>query len=109
MADSPISEFMSRMGTAFNPEKAAGIDGSIQLTLTGNQPDEWFITIKDNQCTINQGMATSPNLTVSAESVNLMKIFSGELDGMQAFLQGKLRIKGDINLAMKLMNLFKVQ
>jgi putative sterol carrier protein len=108
MADPTISEFMSRMGTAFVPEKAAGIDATIQFKLSGPQPGEWFITIKDNQCTISQGTASAAKLTVSADSDNFIKIFTGQLDGTQAFMQGKIKIAGDFSLALKLMGLFKI-
>jgi putative sterol carrier protein len=109
MADPTISDFIARMLTAFVPEKAAGIDATIQLKLTGAQPGEFYITIKDNQCTVNQGMANSARLTASADGGDLMKIFSGQLDGMQAYMQGKIRITGDMSLALKLLQLFKMR
>jgi putative sterol carrier protein len=109
MPDPTISEFMSRMAAAFNPEKAAGIDATIQLKLTGARPGEWFITIKDAQCTFSQGTANAAKLTVTADSDNLIKIFTGQMDGMQAFMQGKLRVAGDMSLALKLLNLFKIR
>jgi putative sterol carrier protein len=109
MPDPTISEFIARMTAAFVPEKAAGIDAVIQLKLTGAQPGEWFFTIKDNQCTVSPGMANAPRLTVSADSGDFIKIFSGQLDGMQAFMQGKIRIAGDMGLALKLLQMFRMQ
>ena len=108
MPDPIISEFIARMASAFIPEKAAGMDAVIQLKLTPDQPGEWFFTIKDNQCNFSQGLANAPRLTVSADSSDFIKIFSGQLDGMQAFMQGKIRIAGDMGLALKLLNLFKI-
>ena len=109
MPDPTVSDFIARMATAFIPEKAAGIDATIQLRLTGAQPGELFITIKDNQCTVSQGMANAAKLTVTADGGDLVKIFGGQMDGMQAFMQGKLRVAGDMKLALKLLNLFKMQ
>ena len=109
MPDITISEFIARMSAAFVPEKAAGIQATIQLKLTGTQPAEWFITIKDNQCTFSQGMAKAPRLTVSADAGDFIKIFTGQMDEMQAYMQGKIRILGDMNLALKLLKLFKMQ
>jgi putative sterol carrier protein len=108
MADPTISEFISRMANAFVPEKAAGIDASVQLKLTGAQTGEWFVAIKDNKCTISQGTAPAAKLTVTADSADFIKIFTGQMDGMQAFMQGKLKLAGDMNLAMKLVSLFKM-
>jgi putative sterol carrier protein len=109
MPDPTISEFIARMSAAFVPEKAAGVEGTIQLKLTGTQPGEWFIIIKDNQCTYNQGTVDAPRLTVAADFADFIKIFTGQLDGMQAFMQGRIRITGDMGLALKLLQLFKLQ
>jgi Putative sterol carrier protein len=40
------------------------------------------------------------------DSATLAGIASGETDGMQAFMGGKLRAEGDMMLAMKLSELF---
>ena len=109
MPDPTISEFMARMVVALIPEKAAGIDAAIQLKLTGAQAADWFVTIKDAKCTLTQGTAPAPKLTVSADSGDFVRIFSGQMDGMQAFMQGKLKVTGDMGLAMKLVGLFKME
>jgi putative sterol carrier protein len=109
MPDPNISEFMSRMTAAFVPEKATGIDATIQLKLTGAQAADWYVTIKDAKCTLSQGTVPVAKLTVTADSDNFIKIFTGQMDGMQAFMQGKLKIAGEMGLALKLLNLFKFQ
>jgi len=109
MPDPTILEFMTRMAAAFDPAQASGIDAAIQARLTGAQAEEWIVTIQDGKCNITPGIAPSPRLTVTCDSGDFVKIFSGQLDGMQAFMQGKLRIAGDMGLALKLLNLFKVR
>jgi putative sterol carrier protein len=109
MTEMTVQDFMSRMAGAFQPEKAVGLDASIQLKLTGAQPGEWLVLIKDGKCTVEQGSTPTARLTVTADSGDFMKIFTGQLDGMQAFMQGKLKLTGDMSVAMKLMSLFKVQ
>ena len=109
MADQTIQEFMSRMSGAFQAEKAVGLDVIIQLKLTGAQASDYFVVIKDSKCTLTQGTAPAAKLTVTADSGDFMKIFTGQLDGTQAYMQGKLRLAGDMNLALKLLNLFKMK
>jgi putative sterol carrier protein len=109
MPEPNISEFMARMGNALVAERADGIDATIQIRLSGDQAAEWYATIKDARCTLTQGSAPAAKLTVSADSADFVKIFSGQMDGMQAFMQGKLKIAGDMSLAMKLMGLFKME
>ena len=108
MPDPTVSEFMARLGAALVPGKAAGIDASIQVRLTGAQAGDWIVMIKDCRCTLSQGTDPAAKLTVSADSADFIKIFSGQMDGMQAFMGGKLKVTGDMGLAMKLMGLFKM-
>jgi putative sterol carrier protein len=58
---------------------------------------------------VARGEHPSPRMTLTADSSDYIKIFTGELDGMQAFMQGKIKLAGDLNLAMKLMQMFKIR
>jgi putative sterol carrier protein len=100
---------MSKMPGAFLPEKAPGMDAVIQFKFTGAEPGDWYATIKDGKVEVKQGEHASPKMTLTADSSDYVKIFIGELDGMQAFMQGKLKLAGDLNLAMKLTQMFKIR
>ncbi len=104
-----IPDLMSKMPGAFLPEKAVGLDAMIQFKFTGAEVGNWYATIKDGKCVVAQGDAPSPKMTLTADSADYVKIFTGELDGMQAFMQGKIKLGGDLNLAMKLMQMFKTR
>ena len=108
MADLTVKELFERMPEAFVPAKAAGIDADIQFKFTGAEAGERYVTIKDGAIQVNEGTCAAPKLTVSADSGDIVKIFTGKMDGMQAFMSGKLRVAGDMSLAMKLMGLFKI-
>lgn len=105
-----ISDLMSKMPGAFLPEKAQGVDATIHFKFTGENPGEWNAVIKDGQCEVAQGIPSkAPTMTLTADSADYVKIFTGELDGMAAFMQGKIKLGGDLNLAMKLMQMFKIR
>lgn len=104
-----VAEMFAKMPAAFLPEKASGVDTVIQLKLSGEQAGDWYLTIKDSQCAVAQGVHPSPKLTLSAAGEDAVKVLTGELDGMQAFMQGKLRLQGDLNSGMKLMSLFRIK
>ncbi len=103
-----IEKLMGLMPKAFVPEKAAGIDAVIQYNLSGEQGGDWIITIKDDACTTEQGVAENPRLTLIADAGDYIDILTGKLNAMSAFAGGKLKLKGDLNLAMKLMDFFKL-
>jgi len=104
-----IADLMSKMPAAFLPAKAPGLDAVIQFNFTGDEPGEWYASIKDDKVEVKQGQHESPQMTLTADSSDYIKIFTGELDGMQAFMQGKLKLAGDLNLAMKLTQMFKIR
>jgi putative sterol carrier protein len=103
-----IDDFMNKIPTAFRPEKAAGVNAVISFHLTGDQAGDWMVTIHDQTCSVEKKTATSPRLTLTATSKDCMDVLTGKLDGMRAFMQGKLRVTGDTGLAMKLTSFFKM-
>lgn len=109
MADAlTIDEVMSRMPAAFQPEKAEGVEAVIQYHLAGEEAGDWVVTIGGGTCEVEQGEADEPTLTLRADSEDYLKVISGELNAMSAFAGGKLKLQGDLSLAMKLMNYFKL-
>lgn len=109
MSEITVKELMARMPKAFLPDKAKGVDAVVQYHLTGEEGGDWVITIKDGQCTVEEGVAENPRLTLTADAQDYKDIILGKLDGMKAFMQGKLQLKGDLNLAMKLTSFFKLR
>jgi putative sterol carrier protein len=104
-----IETLMSKMPGAFLPEKAPGLDAVIQFKFTGEEAGDWYAAIKDGAVTVEKGEHASPKMTLTADSGDYVKIFTGELDGMKAFMEGKLKLAGDLNLAMKLTQMFKIR
>ena len=104
-----IADLMNKMPGALIPEKAAGADSVVHFKFTGAEPGEWNAVIKDGKAVVAQGIPHSkPTMTLTADSSDFIKIFTGEMDGMQAFMQGKIKLAGDLSMAMKLMQMFKV-
>lgn len=103
-----IEELMSKMPAGFDPEKAAGLVAVIQFKFTGEQPGEWYADVNDGKVDVKQGAHPNPKMTLSADSADFLKLTQGELDPMQAFMQGKLKLSGDMSLAMKMAQLFKM-
>ncbi len=109
MSEITVKELMARMPKAFLPEKAKGVDAVIQYHLGGDEGGDWIITIKDGKCTVEEGVADNPTLTLEADAQDYKNVILGKLDGMAAFMQGKLKLKGNLNLAMKLTGFFKLR
>ena len=90
------------------PEKAGTTKAAIQFDLSGDQGGRWWVKIHDGVAESGKGDAPeTPNLTLLADAGDWVKIMTGQLDGTAAFMQGKLKIKGDMGLAIKMQSLFK--
>lgn len=102
-----FDDLKERLPEAFQPDKAAGVDATIQFNLSGEGGGEWFLVIKDGELEVEAGTAENPKLTIAAEAQDMLDIFTGKLNAMAAFSGGKLKLSGDLGLSMKLMNFFK--
>ena len=101
-----IAELMSNMPRAFIPESAQGMDAVIQFMFMGEESGEWFAVIKDGKCMVQQGVHPSPTTTLTTDSSEYMTIVTGELNGMQAYMEGQIEVTGDLTLAMNLRRMF---
>jgi putative sterol carrier protein len=110
MADElTIAKLMERMPKAFLPEKAAGVEATIQFHFTGAEAGDWTTHIAGGKCTVEKGQIDNPTLAVTVDSADWIAVISGKLNAMSAFAEQKLKLKGDLGLAMKMMNYFKLQ
>ena len=100
-----VKDLMERMPGALIPEKAEGVDAVIQFHL-GEAGGDWICTIKDQTCTAEPGVFEEPNLSLTAEAADYIDMITGKLNPMTAIATKKVILKGDLNLAMKYMNLF---
>jgi len=100
-------QIVEAMPSYFLPEKAGATNATIQFDLSGTHAGKWWVKIHDGKAETGKGEAEAPNLTLSADSDNYVKIFTGQLDPTSAFMQGKLKIKGDMGLAIKFQSMFK--
>src|ERR1700687_4878707 len=89
-------------------EKAGSTKATIQFDLSGDGGGKWWMKIHDGVAESGKGEAPEPaSLTMLADAGDWVKIAMGKLDGTAAFMQGKLKIKGDMGLAIKYQSLFK--
>lgn len=110
MADQiTVQELMNRMPKAFLPETAAGVEAVIQYHLSGEEGGDWVVTIRDQKCTVEMGTTPNPTMTLRADAQDYKDIILGKLDAMAAFMQQKVKLSGNLNLALGLTKYFKMR
>ena len=101
-------EIIAGMPSAFSAEAAGDMMADIQFCVSGKEPGNYYLHIQGAACTFYEGTSKTPKLTIHTPSEVWVAVSNGELDGQQAFMQGKYRAEGDFSLLMKLNDLFRV-
>jgi putative sterol carrier protein len=96
------ADLLKKLPSAFNADAASGVDATMQF----NCSTPVNIVIKNGSCTANDGTAGNADVTVTMEDDDLVALMKGELNGMTAFMTGKLQIEGDLMLAQRMFGFF---
>lgn len=86
----------------FKPDKAKGIDTVVQMDIKGLHGGNWTVTIRDQRMEVAEGASPSPKLTIEMAEADFLDLVNGKLHGTTAFFTGKLKLKGDVAMALKL-------
>lgn len=102
MAD--LTSVFSSMEQRFNSTAAGDLQAVFQYDITDGEA--WAVTVDNGQCSIEQTTHDDPTVTLTLDSQTLEEVMSGETDGMQAFMTGRIQADGDIMLATRLTSIF---
>lgn len=102
MAD--LNAVFAAMEQRFNPASAGDLQAVFQYQITDGEP--WAVTVDGGSCKVEQIAHDAPTVTLTMDSQTLEEVMSGETDGMQAFMTGRIQADGDIMLATRLTSLF---
>jgi len=102
-----VKETFDQMAGRFRPDRATGTNAVVQYDISGEGGGTWHAVIKDGACTVNPGAATNPNLTLQMAAGDWLDMTTGKQSGQMLFMSGKLKLKGDMGLAMKLGSMFQ--
>ena len=100
------AEIFEQMPEAFLAEKAGDLRATFQFNLSGEGGGDWAVAVAGGTCTVTEGKADKPDVTISMAADDFVKMTSGELQPIVAFMQGKIKLQGDMNLAIKVQELF---
>lgn len=96
-----IPEVLSSYEENFDPNKAAGLDGTVQLSLRGDGGGEYAITIHDQSLAVEAGAHEDPDVLVKTTAEHWLAVNNGKANPMMLMMQGKLKIKGSMAMATK--------
>ncbi|UOE75804.1 SCP2 sterol-binding domain-containing protein [Parageobacillus thermoglucosidasius] len=90
-----------------DPSRVDGIVAVYQFNLSGDEAGIYQVILHPNEGTAIEGEKEAPDCTLSIDSHDFKKMVEGELNGTEAFMSGKLKIDGDMGLALRLQQILE--
>ena len=94
------------MVAKFNPEAAEGLTAVFQWDVLGDNGGVWHIKVADKTAELFKERHPSPTVSQTCGTDLFLAMVNYEINGMQAFMSGKLKMTGDMNVAQKIYELF---
>ncbi len=101
-----VKDLFEAMPFGLNKEKAVGVDSLIQFFLTGDEPTEGHLEIKDLKCTFTDGIHPNPKTTIHADSKLWLGISNNYISGSKALMNNEYQVEGDAGILLKLSTMF---
>lgn len=101
-----VAMLLGGMASLYNPAKAGDFEGIYQFDITGEQNGEYYLQVKDHQCTFHEGEAESPGVVIHTPLDVWLAISNGELSGQEALMKGMYQVEGDLGLMLKIEKIF---
>ena len=73
------------------------LQGSVVFKISDTN-ESFFLDLKSEVPVVSKGEGENPDLVVTVQSSNMSKLITGELKPQQAFMKGKLKIKGNMKV-----------
>jgi putative sterol carrier protein len=106
MTPTTIKDFFQLLPGKLDLDAAEDLDAVYQFDLSGAQGGQYILTIRDGVCQVSEGMHEDPQVSLTMAGEDCIKILKGQLSGPAVAMSGRLKISGDIGLAMQLKALF---
>ena len=96
-------EFFEGVQATLDASRTRGTTASFRFDVGG--AGSWHVDVADGDVTVAESEAEA-DCVIEASEENFMKLVRGEGNPTTMYLTGKLKVKGDMGLALKLQQLF---
>ena len=86
-AKTPKEFFEKILPVRFKPEKAAGIDVTVQVNIAGPNGGDWTVTIKNQKLEVEEGTHPSPTLELKMAEADYIDLINGKRSGEKALIK----------------------
>ena len=93
----------------FDSRAAEGVEAVVLFDLSGREPGQWTVQVRDQTCRVSAGRTMDPTVTLTMDSDVWLAIARGEKSGKDAFMNGEYQVDGDVMFMMRFGKIFPVK
>lgn len=98
--DAVLDEVFARIVGGFRPERAGDGKAVVHYVVTAPDGDRRYsVVVADGSCVAERGEVGEARFVLRAGLVDFLRLTTGRLAGMKAFMTGKLKVSGDLFFA----------
>ncbi|TMK19011.1 MAG: alpha/beta fold hydrolase [Actinobacteria bacterium] len=98
-----LGQLLLELTARVRPDRADGINAAVVLAT----PEErWTLRLNAGRLTVGLGGVERPDAVISSDAATLVDINTGRLTGSEAFLDGRVTVRGNLGLALRLESMF---
>jgi len=97
-----VQEIMDGVYKRFDPDVWGDKNAVIQFNIAGEGGGQWTAIFEDGSVNVSEGIVEDPDMSFTTDSTTFIALANGEVDGMSAFMSGKVNISGNVTLALKM-------
>jgi putative sterol carrier protein len=98
-----VREFFESLPGRLDPEATRGQRATYRFEVDG--AGNWIVAVDDGSVDVREGDGEA-DVTIAASEKTFLGLVRGEQSPVTAFMTGKVKVSGDMSLAMRLRDLF---
>jgi hypothetical protein len=109
--DELLAIVFGKIESRFDPAAAGDARAVLEFRVVGRPDggvDRWQASVADGVCTTCFDGDAQPDATLTFRPVDFLKMVTGNVAGTRLFMFGRLRIEGDLLLAARMQDWFRI-
>lgn len=104
-----VKPLFAAMPMSVNQEATKDVTLVYQFNLSGEGGGQFIVTIDKGVCTVEEGVAPAPDVTITATAADYLSVVTGTVPFGWAYINGRLKVTGDLRLVLRLPAYFAPQ
>jgi len=109
MSEITARDVIAGMKDHFDETAALGVTATVVYQLSGEGGGAWTLRVKDGALEVDEAISSdsAATATISMTAEDFVQVALGNINPMQGFMSGKIKIQGDLLLAQRFQGFFK--